>query len=125
MMPHWATPSDYTFWRPHFIAMLDPELYTPEWLDCELFSGRFRLLVGAQAAILLSIRLYPTGLKEVEGQAASGKLSEIVGDLIPSAEHWARSIRCRTALIQSREGWVRTMKQHGYRLHQSSIRKVL
>ena len=116
---------DWPRWRGVFHQMLDPALYTLEWLDGEIACGRFILFQTADSAILVSIKVYPTGYKECQGEAATGKLAEIIDHLIPSAESWARAIGCKSAQIQSREGWVRQMKKRGYVLYQTTIRKAL
>lgn len=116
---------DYLRWRNDFVALLDPELYPAAWLDDQVASGEMVLFSGEKSAILCSVRVYPSGLKEVHGQAAVGELSSIVSTLIPLAESYAKSIGCRYASIASREGWSREMRQHGYTLYQTEIRKVL
>lgn len=112
-------------WREQFHAILDPALYTLAWLDGEVACGRMILFASANSAILCSIKVYPTGYREIQGEAATGKLFDIVEHLIPSAENWARAIGCQSAQIQSREGWVRQMKKRGYSHYQTTIRKAL
>ena len=56
------------------------------------------------------------------GSAKNPMCREIVG-LIPKAEQWGRELGCIGALIESREGWARVMRPHGYRLFQTTIRK--
>ena len=121
----YAVLAEYQRFRDQFISILDPALYTPAWLDCMVLTGQFRLFTSERSAILASIHVYPTGLKEVHGEAAVGELKEIVSSTIPQAEVWARSQDCTLASIQSRPGWIKMMKHSGYDLHQSCIRKVL
>ncbi len=116
---------DYLRFRPQFAAMLDPALYPLAWLDEQVATGNFTLFSGVDSAILVKIDRYPSGLLEAHGQAAVGKLAEIVGVLIPQAEAWARSLGCTSAKIESREGWMREMSAFGYQLHQVTLRKVL
>lgn len=116
---------EYQRFRSDFIAVLDPELYNPEWLDMMLWSGQFRLFTSEKSAILTSIKVYPTGIKELHGEIATGNLGEIVRQLIPQAEAFARTQGCKIAVIQSREGWAKAMKRFGYNIHQTSIRKAL
>lgn len=115
----------YVRFRPEFIEVLDPALYSPEWLDAMVFTGQFHLFTAENSAILAAIKVYPTGFKELEGQAAVGNLDEIVRQLIPQAEDFARSQGCSAAVIESRAGWAKTMKRYGYHLHQTAIRKAL
>jgi hypothetical protein len=105
--------------------LLDPELYPAEWLDDQVISGEFTLFTSSDAAILCSVRVYPSGLKEFHGQAATGNLATIVADLIPQAETYAKSIGCKYGSIASREGWSKAMKARGYDLYQTEIRKAL
>lgn len=115
----------YLPWREAFYALLDPALYTPAWLDGEVACGRFHLFTGAHSAILCSLKSFPTGLKEIHGEAAVGKLGEISSHLIPQAETWAKSIGCRSASISSREGWAKVLNRQGYSIYQTTMRKAL
>lgn len=117
--------SEWLRFRDDFAAMLDPETHTIEWLDGEVATGRMLLFATDASAIIASVRTYPTGLRELEGQAATGNLADIVGDLIPRAEAYARQIGCRYASIASREGWSRMLQGSGYKIHQTMIRKAL
>lgn len=123
-----VVPSVWPEWlrfRESFIALLDPACYSAAWLDAEIATGRMLLFTGNDSAIIANVRTYPTGLREFEGQAATGNLAEIVGDLIPLAEAYARQIGCQFASIASREGWAKVMKSSGYSIHQTTLRKTL
>jgi hypothetical protein len=115
----------YQRWRARFHAALDPALHTPAWLDGEVACGRLALFTAADSAIIASVKTYPTGLKEVQGELAVGKRAEIVGSLIPRCERWAQATGCRSAQISSREGWTKIMRSHGYNTYQTTIRKAL
>lgn len=118
----WA---DYLRFRDAFAGILDPATHPLWWLDRQIASGEMLLFASDDAAIIASIRTYPTGLMELEGQAATGNLATIVGDLISTAEQYARQVGCSLASISSRPGWERVMRQYGYELHQVTIRKAL
>lgn len=45
---------------------------------------------------------------------AGGRLDELVGELRPAAERWARTIGCRRVLIVGRPGWERALRPQGY-----------
>lgn len=115
----------YFRFRPQFLALLDQSLYPAEWFDAQIWTGNFRLFHTQDSAILVSIDRYPSGVLEAHGQAAVGKLAEITGSLIPYAEAWARSLGCKSAKIESREGWMREMRKDGYQVHQTTLRKAL
>jgi hypothetical protein len=122
MISEWR---DYLRFRDAFAEVLDPRFYTLEWLDGEVACGRMMLFNTRKSAILFSVKTYPTGLKELVGELAVGNLREIAHVLIPLAEQFGKEIGCKSAVIESREGWVKMMRAHGYELHQTAIRKVL
>lgn len=114
---------EYLRFREQFIEILDPNLYTPEWLDMMVYTGQFYLFTSGESAILASIKVYPTGLKELQGEAAVGNLGEIARKTIPLAEDFGRSQGCSLAVIQSREGWSKVLKN--YKTYQTCIRRAL
>lgn len=123
-----ATDDQLTAWaafRSAFAAIIDERFYPLAWVDEQVAIGNFVLMSKGDSAILLSVKVYPSGLRELTGEAATGKRETIVSALIPQAEQFGRAIGCETACISSREGWARIMKSHGYSLHQTSIRKAL
>jgi hypothetical protein len=113
---------EYLRFRERFGAILDPQFYTLEWLDGEIWSGRMRLFSNADSAIIVSLKSYPTGALELHVQAATGNLQSVL-DLIPQFENWARSMGCIVAAVESRPGWGRVMKD--YEVHQVCLRKYL
>jgi len=121
-LPDWP---GYLRFRPQFAAALDPAFYPIEYLDTLILSGRARLWVGAQAAIVAEIRDYPGGARAVHGLVAAGSIEEIGGHLIPGAEAWGKANGCSMAIVESRAGWVRALKADGYEPHQVAVRKEL
>lgn len=115
----------YARFRPEFAGALDARLYTIEHLDALLFAGAAQLWSGRDAAIVTEVRTYPTGTRVLHGLVAAGPLEEIVGELIPRAEAWGRTIGCVLAVVESRSGWVRKLKDAGYEIHQTALRKEL
>ena len=122
ILPDW---SGYLRFRSDFAEVLDPRLYTIEWLDEQILGQAVRLWVGRGAAIVAQLKAYPTGARDIEGLIAAGDLGEIVNELIPAAEAWGREQGCIGAIIQSREGWARVLKGQGYAVHQVALRKEL
>lgn len=120
-MDDWA---DYTRFREAFSSVMDRRFYSPEWLDGEIWSGRARLWCTKQSAIIATLKIYPTGAREVHGLVAVGGLDDIVM-LIAAAEQWGRSLGCIVAGIDSREGWAKQLKGCGYEVYQTCIRKEL
>jgi hypothetical protein len=121
-LPDWA---GYRRFRPGFAEAMDPAFYPIEYLDALLLSGRARLWVGAQAAIVAEIRDYPGGARVVHGLVAAGRIEEIQGQLIPLAEAWGRAQGCSRAIVESRSGWMRALRAQGYEPHQVALRKDL
>lgn len=113
----------YQRFREQFHAILDENYYPASWLDGEIACGRMVLFTADSSAILVSVKTFPSGLKEVHGEAAVGKHAEIVRILIPRAEKWAKSIGCASASISSRMGWVKMLPD--YQIYQTTIRKSL
>lgn len=116
---------DYEAWRDRFAEILDPRRYTLEWLDGQVSSGRAVFWGAEDAAMLTELRRYPTGVIEIHGLVAAGDMKSIIDGLIPRAEDWARKAGCIAAVIESRAGWARQLRPHGYELHQTAIRKDL
>jgi hypothetical protein len=115
----------FLHWLPAFAEVMDRRYYSPEWLAGEVWSGRARFWSTDRAAIVAEIKIYPTGAMDVHGLVAAGDLGEIENILIPSAEQWGRDMGCTGAVIDSRDGWIKVMKQHGYAPFQTAIRKEL
>lgn len=115
----------YSRFRPLLAAALNPALCNPRDLDLMLASGKAALISTDKAAIVFEVRIYPSGLRDVHGLVAAGDLNDIVETLIPQAEAWGRANGCSGALIESRPGWARILKHHGYEPHQLAVRKEL
>lgn len=117
--------NDYLRFRDRFAEALDPRLYSIEYLDDLILSGRAHFFASANAAIVTEFKTFPTGARAVAGLIAAGDLEEISTILIPRAEEWGRLNGCQFGMIDSRPGWARRMKQHGYETHQVSLIKEL
>jgi hypothetical protein len=114
---------DYRKFRQAFKQGLDARRYPIEYLDKLMESGAAQLLCTERAAIVFEIRTYPSGARELHGLIAAGDLHEITETLIPEAERWANATGCIGAVIESRPGWARMLRDRGYRTHQIAVRK--
>ena len=121
-MNNWA---GYLRFRDVFAEVLDPRLYTLDWLDKQVLELRVMLWAGRDAAIIAQFKPYPTGACDIEGLLAAGDLDEIVSELIPIAERFGKAMGCIGAIVQSREGWGRALRDSGYRTYQVGLRKEL
>jgi len=115
----------YLHFRDKFREATDPAFYPTEWLDDQIRRGFAQPIVGENAALVVEVRVYPGGARAAHGLIAAGDVGEIVGVLIPAAEQWGRDNGCTIGLIESREGWSKVLKSHGWNPHQVSLRKEL
>ena len=121
IVPDWG---GYLLFKPAFDEVIDEDLYPEGWLDFEILEGRARFWRSETAAIVATIKTYPSGAKAVHGLIAAGDLEGIT-KLIPQAEQWGRDEGCIYGEIESRPEWARVMKGAGYFPSQLMLRKVL
>lgn len=117
--------SHYLRFRPQLLSAVDQSLYPSAWIDAQVYAGLFQFRCTERAAILFEAKIYPSGQKDVHGILAAGDLSEIAEILIPQAEAWGRAHGCSGSIIESRGGWAKLLRGHGYVPHQVAIRKEL
>ena len=113
----------YQRWRPEFALAMDPRFFTVLQVDALLTQHQAGFWYSENAAVVAQVRDYPGGERVIHGMVAAGKLEEIVGQLIPTVEEWAAGIGCTSAVIESREGWARSLKPSGYGPHQVAVIK--
>ena len=117
-------PEAYGRWREGFAAALDHRFHGIDHVDRLVWYGRARLFANARAALLAEIKPYPTGACEVHVLVGTGDLDALTA-LEPQLAAWGHKHGCLGVLIESREGWAKVMKKHGYETYQVSIRKEL
>jgi hypothetical protein len=117
--------SEYLRFRDQFAEAMDQRLYNIGYLDALVGSMMAQCWFSDNAAIVTEVRKYPAGALVIHGLVAAGDLGEIVEILIPRAEAWGKLAGCDLAIIESRPGWARTLKEHGYEPHQQALRKDL
>lgn len=103
---------------------MDPAFHTIAWLDRQIAMGSATFFCADDAAIVTEFREYPTGAKDIHGLIAAGNLATITGVLIPEAEAFARSQGAIGAIIESREGWSKALRDSGYAPYQTAVRKA-
>jgi hypothetical protein len=69
--------------------------------DCQLWPS-------PNAVCLTEIKVFPTGLKSLNGWLAGGEISEVLETVKVITEH-ARSIGCDATTIHGRRGWLRAL----------------
>ena len=112
----------YERFRDDYAATFDPRKYSLEWLNGQVWSGIIKAWADDDAGILATVKAYPTGFLELHGMLAAGDLTAIPS-LIGHAENWGRSVGCQEAVIESRPGWQRVLKD--YTMHQAHLAKEL
>lgn len=115
---------EYYRHRNEISEMLDPRCYSIDWLDGQLLAGDALAFGNEQAVIVVCVKRYPAGAKELHGLVAAGDLAAILV-LIEQAEQWARSIGVDFACVSSRPGWRRVLKPRGYSVNRVELRKDL
>jgi hypothetical protein len=117
--------SGYLHWRPEFLKVIDQRLYPVVWIDSLVLSGAATFLQTDKAALLIEAKEYPSGARDVHALVAAGDLGDIVNVLRPAAEAWGVANGCVGALVESREGWARALREFGYAPWQATVRKEL
>ena len=115
-------PPGYARFRPLLAEAIDGRFHTIDHLDWMIRTGRAQYWQSANAAAATEIRDYPA-CRAIHGLVAAGALGEIRDILIPAAEAWGRSRGCAFAIVESRPGWQRALRNNGYALHQITVVK--
>lgn len=102
----------YREWRERLAEALDHRFFTVDYLDDIIWSGKAWLFANANAALLMEIRIYPTGAKAGAVICAAGDMREIINALKPAAEAHAKANGCICALVESREAWGRLLDDY-------------
>lgn len=101
-------------------------LRTAQELQDEIDTGHARLLRRGRSAVMAKRVEYDTGEVVLECGPADGDLKEIIEDMRPDIEEWARAIGCtQIHVVAGREGWRRPLEAEGYELAQIVMRKIL
>ena len=122
IVPDWAA---YQQFRPQIAEALDPAFYPIDYVDQLLLTGRAQLFCSDHAAMIAELRQCPGGARVVHCLVAAGRMEEITDILRPAVEAWGARQGCTLALVESRAGWMKILKKHGYEIHQFSVRKEL
>jgi len=122
ILADWA---GYLRFRPQLAEALDSAFYPIEYLDHLLLSGRARLFLSDHAAMVAEIQDYPGGARVAHCLVAAGRMEEIVDLLRPRVEAWGAANGCSRAIVESRAGWMKVLKPHGYEIFQVSVMKEL
>lgn len=87
--------------------------------------GLYQYWPGDISAVLTELVTYPTGRVECNIFLAGGDLDELVEEMLPEIEAWARRKGCTGITVSGRKGWARVLKDHGYGDPSIVVRKEL
>lgn len=116
---------DYLRWREEITKALDPAFYPIDWLDEQILQQRALIIAVDDGCVVIEIRNYPGGAREVHGLVAAGNIKTIVDVVIPAVEAFGREHGCRWACCESKAAWSRLLKPSGYQTFQVTLRKEL
>ena len=103
---------------------MDPDFHRIEELDQRVANGSALIWATDKSAIAGEIQRFPNALV-LHCLCATGDMNEIVNELAPQAEEWARRAGCSHVTVESRFGWQRVLKERGYSPHTITLAKVL
>lgn len=114
---------NYATFRPGFAAAMGA-FHAIEELDEKIANGTAILWTTDKSAVAGEIQKHPNALV-LHCLCATGDMKEIVGILAPQAEEWARRAGCTHITVESREGWAKVLKSHGYKPHTITLAKAI
>jgi hypothetical protein len=103
---------------------MDPDFHRIEELDAKVANGTAIIWHTDKSAVAGEIQRYPNALV-LHCLCATGDMGEIINELAPLAEEWARRAGCSHVTVESRLGWMRALKGRDYRPHTMTLAKVL
>jgi hypothetical protein len=89
-----------------------------------ILAGRATFWPGKRSAVVSQFWYFPKA-KVCNHWLAGGDMDELLNEMQPVIDDWARKAGCAEMTIAGRPGWVRAMKPHGFELIFSVIRKRL
>lgn len=104
--------------------MLDPRKWPLEWVEQRVADGSIAIFENDTAIIGVERRHYPGGLVELHCMFAAGALDGVLA-LTDSVIAAGRQAGCDIAVVSSRVGWARPLKDWGFRVEQQVIVKDL
>jgi hypothetical protein len=115
----------YALWRGEFAKAMDDRFYDLDYLDGLIEARRAHLITADDAAVIFEFKLFPTGNTALHFLVAAGNIETIIGTLRPEAERIGRDLGCIAAIVDSRGGWARALREYGYSPFQTAIAKEL
>lgn len=117
--------SDYHRFRQRFAEELDQRYFPIKWLDWAINTQLVTGFYGRESALLTEMKRYPGGAWVAGVFHATGSKDEIMNDLRPQAEAWAKQNGAIEIVVEGRRGWLRELSKHGYRHEKTAVAKGL
>ncbi len=115
----------YQVWRPAFEEALDARYYPITWLDYVVMEGRASLIATNDAAVIVEVRYFPTGAKDLHVICGAGDLDELRGEILRLMLKMASDNGCLAVAVESREGWARALRDKGFSIYKTILRREL
>lgn len=93
-------------WLDAALATSPLRTHEKEHIWDALQSGACQIWPTPNSVCLTEIKVFPTGLKVLQGWLAGGDLKEVLGT-VKALEAYAREIGCDASAVQGRRGWLR------------------
>lgn len=115
--------SAWARWRSRIAAACDGTHHTIGGIEEDLVAGRAHLLTMPDCCFVVELADYPAA-RACQVMWAAGALAAIV-EAAPRLHAWAKAQGCTEMLVEGRGGWVRALKDIGYRPWSVTLRKAL
>lgn len=102
----------------------DGGFYRIEDIEAEIAAGNATFWPGKRSAVVTQFWNFPTA-KVCNHWLAGGDMSELIHDLQPVIDDWARAQGCSQMAIAGRPGWERVMAPFGFAPIFTALRKRL
>lgn len=101
----------------------DPH-YTSADVWNEIREGRATLWPGNQSTAVTTVIECPQG-RRFNIWVAAGDMTELIEEIYPAMEQAARELGCRSVTITGRRGWVRALRDIGFKEAATVVAKEL
>lgn len=115
--------SAWARWRPKIAAACDGAHHTIDSIEGSLACGRAHLLTLPDCCFVVELADYPQA-RACQVMWAAGALEAVVAGA-PRLHAWAKAQGCTEMLVEGRAGWIRALKDIGYRPWSVTLRKAL
>lgn len=112
--------------KPWIEAALEHDggFHNVEDIEGYIASGSAQFWPGARSAVVTQFWNFPRA-KALNYWLAGGDMEELLDDMQPVIEAWARDNGCTHIVIAGRKGWERAMKPHGFEALWTALGKRL